>query len=260
MQKEIASIQQLSDSIKGFLSQNGRNMREGEVLYHLARKCSYSGVIAEIGSWMGKSTLWLGKGAGHSQSRVYAIDHHVGSEEHQKGGVKVWTFDTFKENMVRAGLESRVTPVLQPSQKGAEEIKEALDLLFIDGAHDYASVKADFELYFPKVKVGGVIAFHDSFVGWPGVNRLVHTQVFRSKRFAKVRYIDSITYATVTERATLAERLANHWALFVKRVHEKTLRFPQPFKSLIKHLTWGPCRKRWMRELMAEDAPQRSQR
>lgn len=36
-----------------------------------------------------------------------------------------------------------------------------VDLLFIDGDHSYAGVKADFALYAPLVKSGGLVAFHD---------------------------------------------------------------------------------------------------
>ena len=46
----------------------------------------------------------------------------------------------------------------------------ALDFLFIDGGHDYATVKADYENYAPLVRPGGVIAFHD-IQGIADVNR-----------------------------------------------------------------------------------------
>jgi predicted O-methyltransferase YrrM len=38
---------------------------------------------------------------------------------------------------------------------------ERLDFLFIDGDHSYAGVKADYDMYGPLVRSGGVIAFHD---------------------------------------------------------------------------------------------------
>jgi cephalosporin hydroxylase len=36
-----------------------------------------------------------------------------------------------------------------------------LDVLFIDGDHTYAGVRADFEMYSPLVRSGGLVAFHD---------------------------------------------------------------------------------------------------
>lgn len=38
---------------------------------------------------------------------------------------------------------------------------DLVDMLFIDGDHTYEGVKADYELYAPLVRPGGVIAFHD---------------------------------------------------------------------------------------------------
>ena len=39
---------------------------------------------------------------------------------------------------------------------------ENISMLFIDGNHTYASVLADFLLYYPLVKKGGIVAFHDT--------------------------------------------------------------------------------------------------
>lgn len=50
---------------------------EGALLYSLARKCNANGVIVEIGSWKGKSTIFIAKGSEAGQRvRVYAIDPH----------------------------------------------------------------------------------------------------------------------------------------------------------------------------------------
>jgi len=38
---------------------------------------------------------------------------------------------------------------------------QMIDLLHIDGAHDYNSVKTDYEMYAPLVRKGGLIVFHD---------------------------------------------------------------------------------------------------
>lgn len=247
--KEILEIQKITEGVEGFLSQNGKNLREGEVLYHLARKSEANGVIAEIGSWKGKSTIWIGKGAEIKGVKVYAIDPHIGSLEHQVEGKKIWTFDDFKKNIEKAGLAQQIHPIVKTSKEALKEIKTPIHFLFIDGAHAYEEVKEDLTLWFPKVKTGGVIAFHDSFVGWPGVTKLVNEEVFTSPYFSKVRYLNSITYGIKTDRATFIERCENYIALLVKQIHEKSLSFPQPLKSFIKHLIWAPFQKRWLKEL-----------
>lgn len=53
---------------------------------------------------------------------------------------------------------------------------QPIDFLFIDGDHTYEGAKADFEMYGPLVRPGGLMAFHDILVqaGWDdvGVHRL----------------------------------------------------------------------------------------
>lgn len=247
---DVDSIQVLTEKVEGFLSQNRNNLREGEVLFHLARKAPKGSTIVEIGSWQGKSTIWLGKGAERSGScALFAIDPHTGSPEHRQGGKHVWTFDLFSQNISNAGLQHLVKPLVKSSVDAAGEVKESVDLLFIDGAHEEEAVRADLKTWFPKVKEGGVIAFHDSALGWPGVRKVVHNEVFRSPSFKKVRYIDSITYAIKAERTTFLERVENRATLVLKHVHETSLLLPQPFRSLFKKLLWQPMRRKWLREL-----------
>ena len=254
---EIKAIQGFCDSIDGFLSQNGENLFEGEVLYHLARSLPSHSVVVEIGSWQGKSTIWLGKGieAGHSDHMtLYAIDPHVGSVEHQGSSKKVWTFPNFEKNIKKASLESIVTPLTMTSVEGVKKVDKKVDLIFIDGAHDYDSVKVDLATWFPKVKEGGVIAFHDSFRGWPGVERLVRERVYFSNCFKKIRYINSITYAIKAEKITFFERLENYHTYWIRQVHLLSLRLPQPFRSLLKRFVWRPFQRKWLRELSTRPA------
>ncbi len=246
-------IQKLTQPIEGFLSQNGRSQFEGEVLYHLALKSK--GKIVEIGSWKGKSTIWLGKGseAGSRQS-IYAIDPHADTEEHRANGQMVWTFDTFKENISHADVAKYVVPVVKPPLESVSDVPGRVGLIFIDGTHDYDAVKEEFNAWLPKVQIGGTIAFHDTFGnGVPGVRRLVHEEVFRSQVFKNVRYINGITYATKVEQATFSDRLKNRISLFVKVMHERSQGYPQPFRSLAKILIWRPFQKKWLKELNKHD-------
>ena len=52
----LATTRALADAAGGWL-----NEAEGLLLYRLARNCSGKGVIVEIGSWKGRSTIWLGQ-------------------------------------------------------------------------------------------------------------------------------------------------------------------------------------------------------
>ncbi len=246
----------LTESVEGFLSQNGKNLFEGEVLFHLARRLPSHSTAVEIGSWKGKSTIWLGKGieSSHQQeTALYAIDPHIGSAEHKQNGEKIWTFTEFESNIAKAELQSIVKPLVMSSVEGAKQIDKEIDFVFIDGAHDYESVKLDFETWFPKVKVGGTMAFHDSFIGWPGVQKVVDKELFLSNSFKHVRYINSITYAIKVDKLSFFEKVQNRFAYSIKYLHIWSLKFPQPFKSFVKKLTWRPCQTAWMRDLSKID-------
>jgi hypothetical protein len=47
------------------------------------------------------------------------------------------------------------------SDKAAKEIPDNMDFIYVDGGHDYQCVKKDIELYYPKVKNGGIFGGHD---------------------------------------------------------------------------------------------------
>jgi predicted O-methyltransferase YrrM len=204
----LTRIKALADAAGGWM-----NDAEGFLLYQLARKCSGRGAIVEIGSWKGRSTIWLGHGSRDGCGiRIHAVDPHTGSPEHQRDASQVWTFDEFQQNILAAGVDDVVVPHVDFSVNAARNFHEPIEFIFIDGLHDYDSVKADFEAWFPKVIEGGVMAFHDT-TGWAGPRRLVAEQLFKSQHFRKVRFERSITYGEKTAQNTVPERLANRLRL-----------------------------------------------
>lgn len=135
--------------------------------------------------------------------KLYAVDPHTGSEEHQVDGKKVWTFDVFTKNIADAGLTETVTPVVKESVAFAREMNEPVELVFIDGAHDFASVEQDFRAWFPKVVDGGWMAFHDTYCGGDPY-RVLRKYVYPSRRFGVIRSADSITYVQKVSRNSIA--------------------------------------------------------
>lgn len=231
---EIESVKKATDSMDGWLTDN-----EGEFLYNAAKNCRGRGVIVEIGSWKGKSTVWLAKGSKAGNNvKVYAIDPHTGFSEHKRGGRRVWTFAEFKQNIRRANVEDAVVPIIRTSEDAAHDWKEKpVELLWIDGAHDYEIVKLDFDLWSPYLIEGGSIAFHDT-IGWPGPGKVVKDEIYNSHHFANVGFIDSITYAQKVRANSSTERLRNRWVLFLKNVSELGLglHLPEPIKKLAKRI------------------------
>jgi MMP 1-O-methyltransferase len=168
---------------------------EGDLLYRLAKNCTEKGVIVEIGSWKGKSTICLAFGSKEGKHiPVYAIDPHTGSSEHRQMFGQVWTYDEFIANIRKNKLDDIVKPIVNTSVKAAETFYEPVELLFVDGAHEYEEVKKDFELWFPKIVSGGIIAFHDATCN-DGPQRIVNEYVYNSNHFRNIQNTYNIIYA-----------------------------------------------------------------
>jgi predicted O-methyltransferase YrrM len=156
--------------IKGFLADD-----EAEALYLHAQKSSNLGPIFEIGSYCGKSTIYLGAAVKANNGIVFALDHHRGSEEHQLGeeyhdgelyDSSVELMDTFKEfrkNMRAADLEDTVVPVVSSSLTASRHWSTPLGMLFIDGGHSLEAAMNDYQSWVTHIKSGGILAIHDIF-------------------------------------------------------------------------------------------------
>jgi predicted O-methyltransferase YrrM len=196
-----AHVKPLIADIPGWLTDE-----EGEALYELARRCRGIGVIVEIGSWKGKSTVCLGLGSRAGESvPVYAIDPHAD-----------YRFGDFKTNVERAGISELVRPIASLSQAAADGFDEPIELLFVDGSHEYDLVLEDFEKWVPKVVDGGWVAFHDTT--WTdGPRKVVGQAIYRSRRFKNVRFVvGSTTVARRVAENALVDRARNRYVLGVK--------------------------------------------
>ena len=188
-------------SIKGWLT-----AEEAEALFDRAKACTGRGVIAEIGSYRGRSTVCLGLGSKAGRHvPVYAIDLHQNNR-----------FRRFTRNISRAGLDELVTPLAGRSQDIAADFDEPVELLFIDGSHDYVAVREDFERWVPKVVDGGWVAMHDTT--WTdGPKRVANTLVLRSRHFRAARFIPGSTLVAQKVSANTArDRLRSYAVLVVK--------------------------------------------
>ncbi len=202
-----------ADKVDGWL-----HPKEGRTLYKLANRCKGRGSIVEIGSWKGKSTIWISYGSREGcGAKVHAIDPHTGSPEHAHLFGKVWTFDEFQRNIENARVKDMVIPHVDFSTAVARDFNEPVEFIFIDGLHEYEGVRDDFESWYPKVVNGGTIAFHDSTC-WPGVYQLVIDRVFKSRNFRKARFAHSIVYAEKVPQNTAWERFENRIHLFFFRI------------------------------------------
>ncbi len=158
------------DQIKGFLAPD-----EAEALYTQALAACPLGPVLEIGSYCGKSTIYLGLACREANSTVFALDHHRGSEEHQQGEFfydpelfdtaqgQVDTFREFRNNIANAGLNEVVVPVVASSGTASRHWRTPLGMLFIDGGHSLEAALTDYRCWEPHLLRGGVLAIHDVF-------------------------------------------------------------------------------------------------
>jgi predicted O-methyltransferase YrrM len=157
-------------SCKGFLDEE-----EGLRLHELARAHAHLGPILEIGSYCGKSAVYLGSGAKAAGGVLFCLDHHRGSEENQRGELyhdpevfdavaeRVDTLPFLRETIRRADLEDVAIPVVARSATFARFWSAPLGMVFIDGGHTFEAAHTDYESWSPKIARGGILAIHDLF-------------------------------------------------------------------------------------------------
>ncbi|MDP9463662.1 MAG: class I SAM-dependent methyltransferase [Actinomycetota bacterium] len=173
---------------KGFMP-----VDEGDALYAaaVAAGLAVSGPMVEIGSYCGRSTVWLGAAARAAGTVLFAIDHHRGSEENQAGWEhhdpsvvdlrtgRMDTLPTFRTTIDDAGLEDVVIAVVGQSSTVALYWSTPLSVLFIDGGHGEDSARLDYEGWSTHVAVGGTLAVHDVFPDPADGGRPPYEQIYQ---------------------------------------------------------------------------------
>lgn len=184
-----AALRSHALAAKGFMPAN-----EGDALFHAAIAAGRAVPalpFVEIGSYCGRSTIWLGAAARQSDRVLFAVDHHRGSEENQVGwehhdadlvDPRTGTMDTlpvFRSTIHAAGLDDVVFAVVGQSAAVAAHWATPLAFLFIDGGHGAEPARLDYEGWTPHVAVGGTLAIHDVFPDPADGGRPPHDLIFR---------------------------------------------------------------------------------
>ena len=147
---------------------------EGVALYRAALEGAEFGPLLEIGSYCGKSTIYLGAAARDKGTVVYAVDHHRGSEEHQPGeqyhdpelvdaSGQVDSFTEFRRTIEGSDVADCVIAIVAQSELVAAHWSMPLGLVLIDGGHSAKSADADFTGWSEHIAPGGLLAIHDVF-------------------------------------------------------------------------------------------------
>lgn len=148
---------------------------EGLALYRLAEDAAARGPLVEIGTYCGKSTIYLAAAARRHGTFVVTVDHHRGSEEHQVGWEyhdpdlvdtavgRLDTLPTMRRTLHRAGVEDTVVAVVGRSATVAALWSTPVAMVFIDGGHTEEAAQRDYHGWAPHLMPGGLLVIHDVF-------------------------------------------------------------------------------------------------
>jgi predicted O-methyltransferase YrrM len=161
---------EVARAAKGFMPDD-----EGLALYDAGAGAATIGPLLEVGTYCGKSAVYLGAAARAAGTVLFTVDHHRGSEENQAGWEhhdpevtdpetgRMDTLPFFRRTIERAGLEDVVVAIVGHSPAVAAYWRTELGLLFIDGGHAEDVAMADYDGWARHVAAGGVLAVHDVF-------------------------------------------------------------------------------------------------
>ncbi|GED99780.1 hypothetical protein nbrc107696_02270 [Gordonia spumicola] len=164
----------VADAAPGFMPHDEADALHSVADHYLSQPDSV-GLGVEIGTYCGKSTVYLGDAAERHGALIVTVDHHRGSEEHQPG----WEYhdtglvdphagllDTaarFRRTMFDAGLEQTVLALIAPSTAASRVWGRAVDFVFIDGGHSMEAAQNDYDGWARWVRPGGALLIHDVF-------------------------------------------------------------------------------------------------
>jgi MMP 1-O-methyltransferase len=192
-----AALVRAAEAATGFMP-----AAEGRALFDAAATYAARGPVLEIGSYCGKSTIYLAAAARAVGQKVVTVDHHRGSEEHQPGWEyhdpalvdpvtgRLDTLPSLRATLAAAGLEENVVVVVGRSADVAALWRTPLGLVFIDGGHTEAAAVTDYEGWAPWVTQGGALAIHDVFPDPADGGRppyLIYCRALASGAFTEVR-------------------------------------------------------------------------
>jgi hypothetical protein len=224
---------ELADAISGVEGWLG--IDEAWALYEITTSLisSEALTVVEIGSWKGRSTIALALGIrARGSGKVYAIDPHTGGREIVDLLGPVNSYSEFISNLNSAGVRDLVVPLVTTSHEARMTFPDhGVNLLFVDGSHEYQYVLEDVQDWRAALKDGAMVAFNDPY--HPGVNRALREAVLvRNGPFRKPKHLtNTIIFEFTRARAwsvkdTLA--LLKIQSLMALRQQAKSLRSYMP--------------------------------
>ena len=185
---------------------------EGLLLHRLARERLPHGPVLEVGTYCGKSAIYLGAAAREVGGTVLTVDHHRGSEENQAGWEhhdptlvdpatgRMDTLPVFRRTLAEAGLEDHVVAVVGASTTVSALWRTPLSMLFIDGGHAEVHAHNDYAGWAPWVMPGGLLVIHDVFPDPADGGRPPYDVFLRALRGGSWTEVDALGSVRVLRR------------------------------------------------------------
>jgi methyltransferase family protein len=176
----------------GFLTE-----REARFLALVAACAPAHGVILEIGSFKGKSTVGLASVAQrYGLGPVITVDPHSGpSVTDPDVGPGGSSWDDFRASLRNAGVESVVEAHRAYSRDVARSWTRPIRFLWIDGDHTYRGSKEDIDLFRSHLAPGAIVALHDVLHTFEGPVRVFAEELLDSDEFGPAGLCGSIGWA-----------------------------------------------------------------
>jgi predicted O-methyltransferase YrrM len=202
-----AAFREKAEAARGFMPPD-----EGLALHDAALSVEVGGPFLEVGSYCGKSGVYIGAAAQERGRVLFALDHHRGSEENQAGWEwhepdlvdpeidKMDTLPIFRRTIYNAGLEGTVVALVGDSPTVGGVWATPLALLFIDGGHGHDPAHRDYELWVPHVVIGGLLLIHDVFPNPDDGGRPPYEIYCRAMESGAFREISAVGSLRVLER------------------------------------------------------------
>lgn len=192
--------------------QGSTTFLECRLLYRLAQLGNSRGVIAEIGSFQGKSTAFLaGASKQAGKEKVYAIDPHKG-EAVVARKFSGPTYQRFIKNLTKIKVRDWVVPLRKTSTEAFSNWRKQIRLIFIDGDHRPAAVKKDVISGKKYLIKGGYIALHDAVNPGMGPPKAIVDVLLKHKDFSGLGIIDTTFYCRKKPSSDMGERI--NWIFY----------------------------------------------
>jgi predicted O-methyltransferase YrrM len=198
-----AALRARAEAARGFMPPE-----EGLALHDALAAVTVEGACLEVGTYCGKSSVYLGAAARSIGRVLFTVDHHRGSEENQPGWEwhepdlvdpavgKMDTLPIFRRTIHDAGLEGSVVAVVGDSPTVARAWGTPLAFLFIDGGHGAEPARLDHDLWTPHVLPGGTLCIHDVFADPADGGQAPYVEIYRraldSGRFEETAAVGSL--------------------------------------------------------------------